>query len=145
MQMVLGSNPAQCEMANKAFNHQDCRCCVNGSSEDCDLPLKVKKISSEWKRYDKRTIFSNRSLSEEKLLTALDNGNVVEIGIRWNGGGGHATLIVGCDRNDDASTYTVYDPLEGIFIGIYDDLKEAFGSGSWTWSWVVEQPFEEGS
>lgn len=142
MEMIIDTDVAQCSMANSAFEHDDGRCCIDGGRADCDLPLKVRKISSEWDRYGKHAIFSDGTLTEADTIEALEQGSPVEIGILWNGGGGHAVLIVGYEIEDGVSLFTVFDPLEGTFIGGYDDVMTAFGSGAWTWSWVVEQPFE---
>src|SRR3954470_6457479 len=52
MQMVLqakGSSPSHCQMACQAFGHLTC--CPFPSSSQCDLPLPIDSISSEWGRY----------------------------------------------------------------------------------------------
>lgn len=145
MAMVLGPEPSQCSMANNAFDHSDGRCCFDGTTADCDLPLMVRRISEEWFRYDVEAVFTNGSLSEQGAAACLSNGNPIEIGIVWNGGGGHAVLLVGHTQTEGGRRFTVYDPLEGIFVGSFSDILNAFGSGKWTWSWEIMRPKEEKS
>lgn len=138
MEMVVGPSHRQCVMANNAFEIEDGKCCVSGHSPECDRPLKVKKITSEWGRYGQTADFSQAPLTEEQTVQALDGGNPIEIGLLWNGGGGHAVLLVGYSKEDEDLLFTVYDPLEGVFVGPHDEVVSAFGSGKWTWSWVIE-------
>ncbi|KIC41354.1 hypothetical protein RA28_20985 [Ruegeria sp. ANG-S4] len=140
MQMVMGTPIQQCSLANEAFSISDDSCCEDGSTAQCNKPLRVILISSEWAKYSFNAEYFGEPFSKEKIKSTIDSGKPIEFGVKWRPIGGHAMLITGYTENSDGSfSLTVLDPLQGVIVDTYERVLEAFGKGEWKWSWVVSE------
>jgi hypothetical protein len=138
MQMVFQQNDdittQQCNLANVAFELTGC--CSSPNSSLCNKPLPILNIAPMWVRYSFNPIYINGLIEFTTLQTELDNQRAVEIGFKWNGGGGHAVLAVGWDIIDSVPQVIIYDPWRGEIIIPYDRVKTAYGEGQWRWTWI---------
>ena len=139
MQMVLrlfdpGDVTKQCGFANAAFGMSGC--CTAPSSSLCNQPLPIISISPEYQKYNYRSTYHGAAVEFASLQGELDNGCVVEIGLRWTQGGGHAVLIVGYVVDDTGRHLVINDPWLGRIVVLFEELLTAYGKGQWGWTWT---------
>jgi hypothetical protein len=138
MQMIFRQNDdittKQCDLANVAFELTGC--CSSPSSSLCNKPLPILNIAPTWVRYSFNPIYINGLIEFTTLQTEIDNQRAVEIGFKWNGGGGHAVLAVGWDMIDSVPQVIIHDPWRGELMIPYDKVKTAYGEGQWRWTWI---------
>ena len=101
LKMVLEKNgdssKHQCDFANAAYELTGC--CLAPSSSLCNSPLPVLQYSQEYNRYGFGANYVGDSISFSAIQFEVNSGNPVQVGIAWNGGGGHAVLITGWDED----------------------------------------------
>jgi hypothetical protein len=146
MQMtLLGlglSSPRQCQLAGMAFGppfpgaDPGQGCCKSPSNSTCNQALPVERVGGEYSRWGIQPNKLDTPVSLETLIWEINNGRPVEVGLSWDGGGGHAILVVGWDENDEGSFVIVNDPQQGAGSVWYADLVAAYGYGSWVWTWI---------
>jgi len=143
MDMVLRSVDAareQCSFSNDAFGLNGC--CAQGQSSLCNRPCPVFSIEGEWDRHKPNVdaTFKDDSLSFSDIQSVVDAEYVVECGLLWSHGGGHAVLIVGYESDEDGvEQVIVLDPQREKLEIPYSELTNAYGLGRWRWSWRVER------
>ncbi|HEY1377033.1 MAG TPA: papain-like cysteine protease family protein [Gemmataceae bacterium] len=121
----------QCNLANAAFELNGC--CSAPSSSLCDQPLPIAQVSSEWERYGYGSSYAPGSVNINTVKFEIGSQRAIEVGLKWNSGGGHAILIVGWDEGD----YVVFrDPANGPGSSPIGEVITAFGQGQWGWSWT---------
>ena len=142
MQMVFKKHgdliTKQCMIANAAFDLQGC--CTAPSSSLCNKPCPILNIGTEWQRWGVLpALLTQSTVSFNTIKFELDPSQQrpVEVGIRWNGGGGQAILITGWDEVNGVPYVTVNDPTYGKSQVEYETLVSHYnGTGSWKWSWT---------
>lgn len=134
------TNTSQCQLANQEFGKSN-NCCTNGSSSACNQPLGLDKITKLLNIENALSAtYTTTSLTFSNLNTQISYNQPVLAALFWTTGGGHAVLIVG--TNSSNNNVTVNDPTENAQKVItYNDLKSAYGSGSWDDSWTnIDSP-----
>lgn len=145
MEMVLGNrrfpSPGQCGLAGSAFSLNTC--CGFPFDPDCNRPLPVPQTGKEYAKWGVSSLFFTHPISFEQIVQEISNNRVVLVGLLWSSGGvyrgGHAVLVVGWDENEDGRFLVVYDPRGSGGVASsqwYDDLLNAFGGGSWSFTWT---------
>ena len=126
---------SQCEMATNA--HGQPGCCETPTSSLCNRPLVIPKVEEEWDRYNFDSTYHDDHLPFSTIQSEIDAGRPIEVGFTWSGGGGHAVLVVGYEQVSPADKRVfVYDPWHGPVPDLnLDELRAAYGAGTWRWSW----------
>jgi len=124
----------QCSLVNNAFGQTTC--CQNGSSSACNQPWypdKALTITGNLKSMDS----SSESLS--RVMTEIDAGRPISIGIYWFGGGGHNPAIDGYDNcNSAAPTIDIQDPWYGPSTQDFNTFPSTYNGGaSWGTSYFT--------
>ena len=145
LQMVLKKDlaaiPSQCQLVSLAYwawagGGGFSPCCNSPDSYPCNRPLAVDEIRDQYARWGIEAIKGDYALDFDGLVQEIQQGRPVEAGLLWEGGGGHAILIVGWVQGIDGRFFVVNDPLRGSGYVWYDDLLSAYGFGAWDWSWT---------
>jgi hypothetical protein len=134
-EMVLGYHGnlsvRQCDLANWLFGLSDC--CTVPSSSLCNRPCQVADVCRVYNAFGVRCHSGSGTISQGAIRLELDQDRPVEPGIAWNGGGGHVVVVRG--YYDDGKVH-VNDPWQGSGAIIYADLVQAYGMGSWFWTFT---------
>lgn len=137
MQMAFSHNNVQinqCSLSNLAF---ECTgCCSTPSSSLCNIALPIFLVEREWSRHTFDAQRIDSSVDFDSLKFEVDAGRPVEIGLKWDGGGGHAVLVIGWEFVNGQPHVHVHDPWRGELFVTFDGLKAAYGEGRWNWSWT---------
>ena len=127
-------NVRQCELANRAFNVNDC--CTAPSSSHCNRPLSDPNINRLFGAYGLSLSYDFGTVSYRKLRSEIDSRRPVQVGYRWTKGGGHVAVIRGWGKDDNGGYVRVNDPAYGSGGVYYSDLLDAYGAGVWDATWT---------
>lgn len=125
----------QCELASNAFGVAGC--CTSPSSSICNKPLPVPSVVAEWNRYNFQCIFNNYAIDFATIVSEINSNRPIEAGLKWQGPGGHAILIIGYDQNQN-KVVICNSQKNNEYRGYvdYSELLSAFGQGQWQWTWI---------
>jgi peptidase C39-like protein len=118
----------QCDMASYLFGVPNNGCCSAPSSTLCDKGANANQIVQVYNAFGLRCTASAGTIFFGAVQLEIDMGNPVECGIKWNGPGGHAILIIGW--YDQQKVY-VNDPWYGHGQVSYNDVVTGYGNGNW--------------
>lgn len=146
----------QCEIVGRKIGEA---CCDDPLSEEYSVPCAPKWVRGVWASWglDARSHLPRAGrlgwISEAALKRELDEGRPVEVGLRWDNGGGHAVVVSGWRAGRGGRTYFyVNDPwnwagdprdeffAEGVGQVSYKELRTAYGMGRWRWTWTGISP-----
>jgi hypothetical protein len=118
----------QCTLVNRAFNLTDC--CQDGGSDACNqpgdpaqaLPI-VGHLSST----------ANGAATLATVISEINGGHPISVGIYWTGGGGHNPAISGYDNSNPAApVIDVQDPFYGPSTPDFNTFPGQYeGGASW--------------
>lgn len=135
MKFVDSSDTAtQCTLASNAFGVAGC--CTNPNSPICNKPLPVPNVVAEWSRYTFQSVFNNYAIEFTTIVNEINGNRPIEVGLKWQGPGGHAILIIGYDES--TQKVLICNPQGDGYRGYIDyaELLNAFGQGQWQWTWT---------
>lgn len=142
-QMVLSNRgiamPGQCALAGEVFRLQGCCFQPNRWDGPCNITIPVMGFSPAFLRRGIQSRFYPSAISFQALVGELQQDRMVLIGIKSRDNSwGHAMLIVGWDTNSEGDFLIVYDPnpARGIVADWYEDVRTAYGYGSWYATWI---------
>lgn len=124
-------NVRQCDLANWLFGLSDC--CSVPSSSLCNRPCQVADVCRVYNAFGLRCYSASGTISQGAIQLEIDQGRPIEPGIAWNGGGGHVVIVRG--YYDDGKIH-VNDPWYGHGAIPYADLVNAYGLGTWFWTFT---------
>lgn len=124
----------QCDLANFLFGLSGC--CSSPSSTLCNQPSPVPDISRVYSNYGIRSTHSAGTVTFATLQSEINADRPVEVAYAWSGGGGHAAIVRGWDRNSTGPFLRVNDPAYGSGGVYYSDLLTAYGQGTWFYTWT---------
>lgn len=119
----------QCELAN--FLHQQTQCCDDPSSPACNQPSPFAGIGQVYAHLRINCISEARPETARVLVRELAASRPVELGLLWQGGGGHVIIVRGVTPQ---GLFAVHDPWFGSGIYTYLALYTAYGQGRWGYS-----------
>jgi len=139
----------QCVVVGKKLTQP---CCSDPFADKFDVACEEQEIRSVWKKLgvtSQAHLGENGHrgfLKEEELLAELKAGRPVQVGFKWEGGGGHVVIIRGWRRTSNGGFFLVNDPwnwtadevpdlIKGQGRVRYDELRQAYGMGKWRWTW----------
>jgi Tectonin domain/Papain-like cysteine protease AvrRpt2 len=117
----------QCSLVNKAFNQTTC--CQDGSSDACNQP---------WYPDQALTITghlastANGKPSFQTIMSEINEGHPVSIGIYWTGGGGHNPAVDGYADDPEMPTIDLQDPIYGPTTQDFNSFPSSYQGGA-TW------------
>jgi hypothetical protein len=118
-------------------------CNLSPPDDACNQPAPIDQISAIYVSWGRNSVFVDGSVAFEgaqpSLATEMNAQRPVEIGFSYNGGGGHVALANGYSRDSVGPMVYVNDPIYGPGFVYYVNLAQAYGLGSWTWTWVSLQ------
>ncbi len=119
----------QCELAN--FLHRQTKCCQQPSSSSCNRPSSYAGVGHVYGHLRINCISHTWAVNAQTVVRELVATRPVEIGLLWNGGGGHVALIRGVTAE---GLFAVHDPAFGSGLFTYLALYNAYGGGRWSYS-----------
>jgi hypothetical protein len=125
----------QCEFANWLFGQSGC-CQAPGTSL-CNRPCQVTDVVRVYAAWAKTCSYVPSNVAFATLQAEINAGRPVEVGYRWNGGGGHVAIVCAWDINATGPFLRVNDPWYGSGGVYYSNLLTAYGLGSWQWTWIA--------
>jgi hypothetical protein len=140
----------QCTVVGK---HIDEPCCNDPNNQDYDVSCEPEDMRKVWKQAG---VTSKPHLGvgddhgwvdSDILVNEINQGRPIQIGLKWNGQGGHALVVRGWRNTPKGPFFTVCDPwywndedvpavVNGIGHVHYDELRQAYGLGRWKWTWT---------
>lgn len=142
----------QCEIVGRKLGED---CCVEPVGDEYSVPCAPKWVRGVWAAWgiDARTHLPRKGrlgwISEAALKRELEASRPVEVGLRWNNGGGHAVVVRGWRAGRGGVAYFyVNDPwnwagdpraeyfAEGVGQVSYKELRTGYGMGRWAWTWT---------
>jgi len=147
----------QCAVVAKKIGRREV--CAHPHRKEFSVACPPRSMSTVWRSWGLKSKAHIPSrgrrgwLTEEELVAELDAGRPVEIGFKWEWGGGHAVVVHGWRAGAGGRRYFfVNDPwnwsgerfVEGLDDGIgqvsYEDLRQGYGMGRWKWTWSGLSP-----
>jgi hypothetical protein len=124
----------QCDFANWLFGQSGC-CFAPGSSL-CNRPCSEADVSLIYFNWGIQSSLVASSVPYSVLDSETVSSRPVEVGLAWNGGGGHLVLVIQTAIVNYQQVVLVNDPDYGTGGILYSDLLTANGMGAWVSSWV---------
>lgn len=132
----------QCELAG--WLHGVNGCCSTPAGGDCRRGCEAEDIARVYGRWGVRADFREGGVSYSDLVQEIDAGRPVQVVLLWEGGGGHAVLISGCEDGPRGKFLRINDPWgddllvtqDGAGQVRYDELLTACGLGTWAYTWT---------
>lgn len=121
----------QCDLANWLFGLSDC--CSVPSSSLCNRPCQVSDVCRVYNAFGLRCYSGSGTISFGAIQFEIDQNRPLEPGLAWTGGGGHVVIVRG--YYDDGKVH-VNDPWYGQGAITYADLVNAYGLGTWFWTFT---------
>jgi hypothetical protein len=138
VQMVLnrvGVNVQQCDVVNKVFNQTIC--CTSPEDEACNQPVDPGDIAGIYNKCGHQAQLLTYPISFEDMQSEiLGRGRPVEVGMAWDGIGGHVAMVWGAKMGPLGPLLLVNDPKYRTGAVYYTNLLRAYGLGTWQWTWV---------
>jgi Papain-like cysteine protease AvrRpt2 len=141
----------QCDIVRKKLHQPEHECEPDPSKREDDCPF--EDMSNTWRDCGIQQVKGSPNvLSMVGIKNEIAARRPIEVGIRWNAGGGHAVLIKGWA---DPEILVIDDPLRNSSFGdndplldsplsphtdgsgraTHEDLKDALGHGKWVATW----------
>ena len=137
-QMVLnhfGANVQQCDVVNRQFGQTIC--CTTPDDQLCNQPVDPADIASVYEKFGHHAELIASAISFDGLQSEIAGGNrPVQVGLAWAGVGGHTAIVWGVGIASQGPVLLVNDPKYGTGSVYYVNLVQAYGLGSWQWTWV---------
>jgi hypothetical protein len=133
--LLLGKLIDQCTFASTVFPNSNC--CANKSA--CNTQLPIDGMSKVFALIGKKPDLVSSDISFAELQTEIGQKRLpVQVGFKWDGsGGGHVAVICGFStQNNDQQVY-INDPIYGCGWIEFSNLKNAYGHGTWQWTWKL--------
>jgi len=137
-QMVLnrlGVVVQQCDIVNRVFDQTIC--CATPDDEACNQPVDPGDIVAVYQKCGHQAQLVTNPISFEDIQSEiLVGGRPVEVGMAWDGVGGHVAMVWGAKMGPQGPLLLVNDPKYGSGSVYYTNLLRAYGLGSWQWTWI---------
>ena len=123
----------QCNFATQMFGHD---CCQNPAAHN--FPLLIDKVKEVFPLFGRSVEQQNNPVDFEVVQAEIVAGHPVQVGYNWNDGGSHLAVVAGAAVNAYGQLLWINDPDPDIGRGWrkYDDVKYAYGQGTWQWTWM---------
>jgi hypothetical protein len=125
------STVRQCDFVNWLFGLSDC--CSAGSTSLCNRACAVADVCRVYNAFGVQCYSGSGTISQGAIQLEIDQSRPFEPGIAWTGGGGHVVIVLG--YYDDGKVH-VNDPWYGQGAIPYADLVNAYGLGTWFWTFT---------
>jgi hypothetical protein len=141
----------QCDVVGKKLNKP---CCDDPFNNKYNVTCDEKDIRLVWNSLGIKSRAHLGQLTQDhgwveagELMTELKNNHPVQLGLKWNGTGGHAIIVQGWKDSSQGLFFFVNDPWNWAAADVpeivngkgrvhYDELRDAYGMGKWTWTWT---------
>ena len=120
------AEPNQCELANFLFGRTNC--CASPGRAQCNRPAQTAEVVRVYNHLGINLVGPDNPLSPDTVKMELDVGRPFEVGLLWNGGGGHVVVVYGYTGQ---GLVLVRDPWFGNLSITYNRLLMAYGMGRW--------------
>jgi Papain-like cysteine protease AvrRpt2 len=120
------AEPGQCELANFLFGRTNC--CTAPGSAQCNRPAQTAEVVQVYNHLGIKLVGPDNPLWPNTVKMELDAGRPFEVGLLWNGGGGHVVIVYGYTAQ---GLVLVRDPWFGNLSITYNRLFTAYGMGRW--------------
>jgi hypothetical protein len=148
----------QCDVVGKKLDEP---CCDDPFNADYNVTCHQDDMRSVWEKLGIHSrshlgqpTGDNGWVGQNKLVDELNQQRPVELGLKWQGSGGHAIIVHGWKNSSNGMFFLVNDPLNwgdeevpelvnGKGKVLYDELREAYGMGKWRWTWTELESLEE--
>jgi hypothetical protein len=114
--------------------------CIVPASDVCDQPAPIDKIAAIFAAWGVNSNYVDGTIpfsgAQPSLTTEVDAQRPVEVGLSYSGGSGHVALVVGYAQDAVGPMLYVNDPAYGPGFVYSANLVQAYGLGSWNWTWV---------
>ena len=132
--LLLGRLIEQCTFVEAVFPGSNC--CQDKSS--CNNPLPIDKMDTVFALIGKTPDYVSSDVLFAELLTEIEDKDLpVQVGFNWNDSGGHVAVICGISTQGNDQQVYINDPIYGCGWIEFSNLKNAYGLGSWQWTWKM--------
>ena len=140
----------QCGIVGKKLHKP---CCDDPFNDKYDVTCDEKDMRGVWtnmgissRAHLGQPTNDNGWVKPEELVKELSNKRPVQLGLKWDGGGGHAIIVQGWKDSSQGLFFLVNDPWNWAASQVpeivngkgrvhYDELRDAYGLGKLRWTW----------
>jgi hypothetical protein len=125
----------QCEFANIGVPNKNC--C--GSPPDCNTPVALTVVGQLFAELGKPATYWPNPIEFEQIQSEITAGRPVQIGFQWSNQQNHVAVIAGVSQDSVGPMVYVNDPDPQYAYGwvYFCNLQQAYGLGSWQWTWTI--------
>lgn len=126
----VGETLTPCQVAGRCF---DLQCCTGTPLADCGAGIEPADVRTVLNAFGFAASFVRGSVSLSKLIEETTAKRPVQVGLAWNAVLGHTMLVTGATAD---GRVMIHDPRAGCGVVTYQSLLDAFGAGSWEYTWT---------
>jgi hypothetical protein len=141
----------QCDIVGRKLHKP---CCSDPFNSKYDVTCDEKDIRAVWNQagiearaHLGQLTADNGWLNSAQLVDELNNGRPVQLGLKWDSTGGHAIIVHGWKNSSKGLFFIVNDPWNWAAVDVpeivngkgsvhYEELRQAYGMGKWSWTWT---------
>jgi hypothetical protein len=130
---VFDQNVSQCDVASFL---RETNCCLEANEGECNLACDAEDVLHIYDNFGVTGTLVDDTLSFSSIREEIrDRQQPVEVGIKWDEGGGHLIVVYGCSVDGTARFVRVHDPLFQMGEIRFSELRRYKQQGNWAVSW----------